>query len=528
MYYHASRIAHWTQNKDVNYYASHNLVAITLFPLAEYICLHLYLLPGHDFYFQLVQWTAFTASLTAISLIVTYFTASRGALRFSLCFAATLPIAVLQSMTTQNDLLAGTWSVIAVALLFESNRSASKWLALGVVAGLGAMTKPIFVFYTWPFFMYILCQYAFRAPRKALIAAVVIGVLSVPFFTFTLARNLDMHQSFFGNSSNGLQHLYSWRVFVSTFVKHIAMNLGFLSPGDMFNTTLMKLMNQIHDVIGRPLNDGATDANVFKFSRLNQDEDLSANFLHGWLILFTPLVFFFRRTETKWLLYALCTFLGFLTACATIPYQIFGSRLQMPFMLMMTPLIGAIWATRVPRIIPVLSVVFLLFSVSYVFLSNARPMVSTRWFFNEVFPSISQSLNLRIDLKRATHIKKKSIFSMSREEMLWRELYPSMDSLFNEVYRLAPRNVGLVFTNEAAWNYAYQQSLPKGASFEHVLIKNNSKRLENNTFVPDVIVSDNRQPDDSLLCHSFVYKLHWKGSGGSIYVLPEVRRVALE
>ena len=500
--YHASRIYHWVQQGSVAHYASHVERSVTFPPLAEYLILHLYLLSGHDWWYQLIQWTAFAGSLAAVSLLTEWLNPSPRAFRFSLLFAATIPMVLLQSMTTQNDLLAACWALIAVLLLLEGGTTTRSFAMIAAVMATGFLTKPTFLFFVAPFVIWrgidLLRTRWQEALRLGLWVGVVMALTAAPF----LIRNLTLHHAPMGTMGNGTQNQVLSPVrTVSSVVKQTVLHLACVSPGDRYNKALVAGVARFHEWIGVPLDEPGNPM-TYKLFRMNPHEDFSANFVHMWLILFSFLPFFLTKFPLRVRLYWACCWAGFVLFCTLIAYQWYATRLHTTFFLLVAPAIGVVWQQAGRGLLYWVGAVLWVYALPFVLLSNSRPLVSTQWFFDHLFPAVNRQLNLGVQVEGMTGVKKKSILQQSRQEMIWRDRFAEMDTVRREVLALRPSSIGLIF-DEGGWDYAYQQDFGTG-TLRHVHVQNASAALEDRNFRPDVILSE-RDTTAALSCHGAAY-----------------------
>nr|HMQ53428.1 4-amino-4-deoxy-L-arabinose transferase [Anaerolineae bacterium] len=117
MTYHLSRVMHWHQNQTVAHYSTHELRQLYQNPWAEFAILHFQLLAGTDRWANLVQWLAYVGSLVGVSFIAGQFGAQATGRYLTALIAATVPMAVLQAVTTQNDLVLSFWLVCLVSFI---------------------------------------------------------------------------------------------------------------------------------------------------------------------------------------------------------------------------------------------------------------------------------------------------------------------------------------------------------------------------------------------------------------------------
>ena len=112
--YHLPRVMHWIQNGSVAFYPTAVSRQLNLGPWAEYAIAQFLILGGGDAWANLVQWFAFGGSAVGVSLIARELGAGPRGQLYAAVFAATIPMAVLQASTAQNDLVEAFWVVALV------------------------------------------------------------------------------------------------------------------------------------------------------------------------------------------------------------------------------------------------------------------------------------------------------------------------------------------------------------------------------------------------------------------------------
>lgn len=518
--YHLSRLGYWLQNGDVEHYASHIERAISFAPLSEYVHLHTFVLSGGDRYFQLLQWLSFTGILFFVSMLVALFGGSSSAMKIALCFAVTVPIGVLEAMTTQNDLVVSFFIIAAVYYIFSFLKYGLKadLFFLTIAVAMGIMTKGTFVFYTLPFALYFLVVLLKRGYWKVLITTGVMVVLltfisNSPFWY----RTYKVFQSPIGTMSSGNQNDNSdHRVFASSVSKHVFLHLGFVSPGDRYNGYLQQVLTDFHDRLGIPL-DSPSAGMPFKMNKLNFNEDFAHNFLAMWLILFGMLALPFGVMNFQSKLYWSLAFFAFLFFCYFIGYQVYGSRIHLPFFMLMAPAIGLLYSMLNGIIQKVLILTLWLNALPFALLSATHPLLSTRWFFEEVFPVINKPLGLNIEPDKLSNLKQKSILESTPGEIVWGESWPEIQEMVALIDAVDAKNIGFDF-EEYSHDYAYQYAIKKeGRRFGHVMVRNPSSSLEDKEFRPDCIVSEH-QHADIVVYRGVTYQRKWSGRGRSLYI----------
>ena len=143
--YHLPPVRHWLEQGSVAHYPTPIDRQLRSPPLAAYLRLPLEALTGSDALFGLVQWVFYVlATAQAAGLAWLVAGDARTAWRAA-AIAGTLPMAVLQASSTQNDLVVSGYvlgAAAAMATSFASRPAGTSVLMLaGACAGLAALTK---------------------------------------------------------------------------------------------------------------------------------------------------------------------------------------------------------------------------------------------------------------------------------------------------------------------------------------------------------------------------------------------------
>ena len=143
--YHNARVMQWWDHGSVAPWEAPDDRQLRMPPLASYFKLALLGLTGNDVLFNLVQWAFFAFSILAAAALAARLVPSSRAGPWAALLVATIPMAVLQSTSTQNDVVVAGYVLGAAFFLFRAfapDGVPLRDLALGGAAlGLGLATK---------------------------------------------------------------------------------------------------------------------------------------------------------------------------------------------------------------------------------------------------------------------------------------------------------------------------------------------------------------------------------------------------
>lgn len=218
MTYRLARIAHWIQHRSVAPYGTGIDRQVALTPGAEYVLGAWQAMAGSDRLANFLQLAAWAIVAFAAAPLLRMAGAGRRLARIGVVMAATVPMAVLQATSTQNDLVAAavTVGVIAAVLPFlgSGRLRASDAVLLGVTLAAASLVKPTAVVFAGPFVAWAIGARVWRVVRGRdegtrllrvlALAAIVTAAVALPDATVRLADPVVRK----ANAGYAAQYLY--------------------------------------------------------------------------------------------------------------------------------------------------------------------------------------------------------------------------------------------------------------------------------------------------------------------------------
>jgi hypothetical protein len=137
MTYHLPRIEHWLQNRSLEFYPTPITRQLYSGMLAEEFILALRSLSDKYSLANTVQWLAFCGCILVVTGIARELEGSHPAQYLSAVMMSTLPMAILQSSSTQTDLVVAFFSISSVYFLLRSRVSQSYQALYGAILAAG-------------------------------------------------------------------------------------------------------------------------------------------------------------------------------------------------------------------------------------------------------------------------------------------------------------------------------------------------------------------------------------------------------
>lgn len=347
--YHLTRIEYWLQHKNINFFSTQTDRMLYQPPLSEYMILQFRLLQNSDTFSFIIQWIFAIGSGVAVSLIAEVAKLSRKAQYISFYVAMTIPMVILQSSSTQNDVVLSFFVLMSTYFLLKNIQKSTDMTAFfgGISIGEAILTKgtsyllvfPICIYWGWRKLIVV-----YRNRRLLFVQARFILLMIVPFIaicgTFYF-RNFTLIGSPLGVSKE-LFYVYnnqshSLPSFLSVIIRNISLHLTV--PG--LHVLVEKMIFFIHEfILGVDINDLATSFTPFDLPMLGMTEDNAGNSIHFFILL--PSIIFAYKSENSVLKVILFLTLGsFLLFCFQVKWQLWHSRLHTPIFLLSSVLIGA-------------------------------------------------------------------------------------------------------------------------------------------------------------------------------------------
>ena len=390
--YRLPRIAHWIQDAGLFHYPTHIPRQLTLAPAAETLAAHLELLAGSGFGVNLLQTFAWLGAACAASVLAKDFGAGRTGQALAAAFSATLPMAVLQASSTQNDLLLSFWLLAFILFARRAVRARSDfavWLLAGGSLGLAIATKATALVIAFPFAAAVAAA-AIARGRSARWGLAAAGLLALAVNAGYTARNWRLFGSPLGGSHGTVNSAFSPALALSNLSRNMALSL--LAPWPSWNAGVEGAVIGLHRVLGVSASDPRTtwrgaefhvpgrisgdlpsDADESIYAALHEDE--AGNPVHALLAAACAVLLFARpRPDAGGLRgFVLLAAAGFVLFSVVLKWQPWGSRLELPFFFFAAPVVGVLLdATR--AVLPV-AATLLLCSAPWAFLNATRPLL---------------------------------------------------------------------------------------------------------------------------------------------------------
>jgi hypothetical protein len=386
LFYHMARVVHWQQNHSIAHYPTGILRQLVLPPWAEVAILHFQVLSGGDRFANLVQWFSVAGGLVGVSLIGEELGADARGQILAVVVCATLPMAILQASSTQNDAAVAFWLICLVYFLLVMRRRQGwfyPYLA-GMSLGLGLLTKatayllaPPFLFW---FGVHLLRTTRWRAWKPIAIIAVTALALNLGHYT----RNIRS----FGHPLNpgpvdlfdNLNETVSASAIFSNALRDVALHA--VVPSDRLTGAVQHVVEAVHSYLKIDVNDPRTTLrdSEFKLVGLNPlHEDTVSNPVHLILsvICTMVLVALWRDRKLRVLaIYSICVPIGLLLIAVYLKWAPWIARYHLASFMLWSPVVGLMLATFLTkRVANIIAVVLLIAAVPWVIFNQSRPLL---------------------------------------------------------------------------------------------------------------------------------------------------------
>jgi hypothetical protein len=363
MTYHLPRITHWIQDASIAHYPTHVLRQLTLGPGAELSAAQIELLGGSDRWINFLQTFAWIGVAIAASLLAKDLGASRLGQGVAAVFAATLPMAILQASSTQNDLVVSFWLLVFAHFALRGwtgEMDLLGWLLAGGSLGLAVLTKATALTVAFPFGLVLAAGAVIRGRARGLRGLAAAALLALAVNAGYMTRNLSLFGSPLGGEHGTVNTAFSPGLLLSNVARNFSLQL--LTPFPSWNARVEAAVLTLHRVIGLSENDPRSTWRGAQFhvpARLegaqlaDADESVYAAFLdnaagnplHLLVCAACVGVLAARRSfpgsRRLWGFLAVVA-AGFVLFSLVLKWQPWGARLELPFLLLAAPFAGVV------------------------------------------------------------------------------------------------------------------------------------------------------------------------------------------
>jgi len=377
MAYHLPRVEHWIQNRTIGFYPTSDIRQLCYTPWAEFAMAHLRILGGGESSVNGVQWAAMAGSLMGVSLIARQLGAGRLGQLVAAAVAVSLPMGILQSVSTQTDYVCAFWLVAFVFFLIEARKS-PLWIytmAAGLSLGLACLTKGNSYVFAVPFLIWFIAT-TIKQRRSSWVAAVLLMAACV--VCVNAGQYVRNGQTFGSPAWTGApltNASLSPKVLWVNILRNIGLHLSV--PWMDVNAHTVQTLTRAARFLGADINDPrATFSDPFTLRSMNFDEDYTGNLLHVLLFAGVFLLFWFSRSlKRRAGFYVLTVALAFLLFCLVVRYQPWNSRFHLPVFILFCPVAGMVLEHFLNKKSVVVGFVLFLAALPWMFFNQQHPWI---------------------------------------------------------------------------------------------------------------------------------------------------------
>lgn len=386
MTYHMARVAQWIQHGSIDVYPTANDRQTHNPPLAEWAILHLQLLSTSDRFANIIQWFSFCVSIVFVTLIAKEFQLSLQAQLFAAVVAATIPMAILESSSTQNDLVVTSFCLGFAYFLLRFIRTLSLHDAIfcALSLGLALLTKGTAYIYCCAIGLTIggtsLLSTA-QPKRLALLNKLAVIVIAALVLN---AGHLSRTYLVYGLNPTSQTPLVNDEISTTIIFSNIARN-GALHIGTPFDLMNRYSLRAVQILLGDQLNNPRSTLGTTTFSipSFSLHEDYAGNLPHLILIALAFLILPFVTVSNRKAVYCYAGSLlfGVVLNCAVLKWHPWASRYHTALFMLSAPFTAAVFAgfhSFQKRLFVCVAVILFAYSIPFLILNKTRSFVALR------------------------------------------------------------------------------------------------------------------------------------------------------
>ncbi|WP_164849954.1 ArnT family glycosyltransferase [Mucilaginibacter limnophilus] len=386
-----ARISSWISHNSVENYPTHIIRQLYQPPFAEFLILHINLLSGSDFFSNSVQFWFMLFTLAAITTVAKSLGLNAKFQYLTALLVISLPEVVLQSSSTQNDLVI-TFFVIAAmyfAIKAVTYHNLHYYLPFGLATGLAMLTKGTAYIYLFPvlliaalYVLYKIVKYKIYIHLVYGITALIIAAtVNIPHWQ----RNYTLTGSVLGVDKNesrlyANEHM-SGMLLLSNLIKNGGLHIGIKGDSHISNFT-DTIIHKLHSAVNINVDDPALNYLKIKYSTQASaaHEDSARNPFQFILIIIAFIVVTYHALKNR--KHAVAAVLMFtiilqvLLFCAYLKWQPWHSRLHITMFVLALPVIcyAASISNLFKKTVKIILPIILLYATLIVIDNNLRPL----------------------------------------------------------------------------------------------------------------------------------------------------------
>jgi len=349
MTYHLGRIIHWAANNNVDAYPTHIYRQIYDPPFAEFWVAQVCMLSKTDLFANSVQLLFTLGTLGAIMGICREFNFSKRATLVAFICAFTTPEILMQSSSTQNDVVESFFILSSVLVFIKAYKTENlKNILIGAMAaGFAVLTKGaayIFLPLVFLFFGVFCLIKVFKSKHyglllKLAVIPLTIVVINLGYYYRNYKLTHDVlgktNELYFNESMNGKK---AFLLVVKNMALHWAVS-PLVHPVTHITDNIVK---KLHEMLGEDLANPENNSAPFSMGGIRHHEDNASNTPQVVLLLISlVLLVKYKRYKTIAVLLFLFPLLEFILFSLVLKYQPWHSRLHTPVFFMFAVPVGA-------------------------------------------------------------------------------------------------------------------------------------------------------------------------------------------
>lgn len=387
MTYHMARVAEWISHHNVSFYPTNIERQNFSAPLAEFAILHLQVLSDSDRFANLVQWLCYLVCIGLGVLITAEFSPNRWAQMMTAVVIATIPMSILQSTSTQNDLVTASFvlafTLFMLRLAKEFDRANFVFASLSL--GLALLTKATAYLYcgaTGLVIGLIILGRARSSLARLAGSTAKLCLICLIALLFNAGHFIRSYQLYGVPVSDGGWRMLNGDVSLSALLASIPKNLS-LHLGTTSRPLNQQMFQWLRLVMGKQTTnlDNNLAAIRFGLNPYSRQDDFAGNPVHLLAACMSLLAIGVtaRRQSAPLLGYALALVLAAVLFCFSLKWQPWGSRLHTALFMLSAPMVAIALAQLGKSTALIVIVVMAALSFPFVLYNERRPLITGDW-----------------------------------------------------------------------------------------------------------------------------------------------------